>query len=87
MTMVLLVGLTYLLIIQITLAKADYSQYGRLFMYETFRDEMIYKLREIDPVTLSTVISALDEVACGYTIGKSETALTVIGKSQKGATA
>lgn len=55
-------------------------------MYETFRDEMIYKLRGIDPVTLSTVISALDEVACGYTISKLETALMVIGKSQKGAT-
>ena len=49
-------------------------------MYETFRDEMIYKLRGMDPITLSTVISALDEVACGYTISKSETALTVIGK-------
>ena len=47
-------------------------------MYETFRDEMIYKLRGIDPVTLSTVISALDEVACGYTISKSETALVTM---------
>lgn len=49
-------------------------------MYEIFRDELIYKLRTLDQDTLNTVISALDEVACAYSISKAETSLTVIGK-------
>lgn len=51
-------------------------------MYETFRDEMIYKLRDLDTDTLNKVLSAIDEVACGYSIGKAETALTVVGKDK-----
>lgn len=51
-------------------------------MYETFRDEMIYRLRDLDADALNKVLSAMDEVACGYSIGKAETALTVVGKDQ-----
>lgn len=51
-------------------------------MYETFRNDVLYHLKDLDEKTLRYISETLDHISTGYKIEKAETGLTVIGREQ-----